>query len=527
MFLFLTISYAEMPVRNDIAELGSIKNSFSNFYTLHKTTTFRPSQPQTYISTEGHFKIHYSTTGNDAVPTEITNSDGVPDWIYYAAQYAERAYFVLVDSMGFDAPPPDGVDGDEYDIYFKEYNGSYYANTYPENDVETTSRPNDYTTYLVVDNDFVENSYETHGYEALRVTIAHEFFHMVQIGYNFDTSNYLSPMSAGDAFFFEWSSTWFEEFSYPEVNDYVAYAKNFMFAVDSPIWTYNGSFEYAQGIFMKYIIDTYSTDILIKSWNKIKNGERAFFAINDVIKDETNTTLAELYNEYCQKMYFAGSKYDPQLSVSEDAQFFPSMQIHWSDEYVFNSTLQVTDFIRQFTTQPLHVTFENYQNFGLLKDSKFSKELLGSYIFNKNGKYITAQFDLNSDEFIGKCSPGDTLILFLTNKDENQTIEFDIALDFVEPANLFAFTNLFPNPTDGSGNLNLTISTKSIDDEINIMIYNLIGQKIFSEKYLPNSENQYIISFQNDINYPLASGIYILQVESGNKSKTKKFTILK
>lgn len=524
LLVMAAFAYGEIPQKNDVPQPSPVKSSFSQNF-LSKKSWGRPDLPETYISQKGHFKLHYTISGTDAVPTETNNPDGVPDWIYNAANYAERAYHVLVDSMGFDAPPFDGVDGDEYDIYFKNWGGNPYANTYPENPVENTSRPKDYTTYLVVDNDFVENSYATRGFEALKVTVSHEFFHMVQIGYNFNTSNYLSQMYSGDAFFFEWSSTWFEEFMYPEVNDYVAYAKNFMYSVDSPIWSYNNSFEYAQGIFLKFIIDRYSTNILVKTWNKIKSGERAYFAIDDVIKDETNTTLAELYNEYCQRMYFSGALYDLELSVSEDAQYFPPMHIHWSHEYEFNNSLEINDYINYVTTLPIQITFENSQYFGIINSDDFSKELLGRYIYIKNGKYSINQFDLKADEFVGISSLEDTLLLFITNINENAAIELKIELNYIAPVNMFSFSKLYPNPTNGP--LNLSVTTKNTGDGIQLKIFNLLGQELMRKKYNHQDNNLYSISLNHEFGQPLPSGTYIIQVESGGKFKTQKFTILK
>jgi len=90
-----------------------------------------------------------------------------------AAIAADSAYSILVDELGFQPPMPDnGIDGDELDIYIKNWNGTYYGMTYFGN---TAPSP----TYLVVDNNYTEPGYATSGLEALRVTIAHEFFHML------------------------------------------------------------------------------------------------------------------------------------------------------------------------------------------------------------------------------------------------------------------------------------------------------------------------------------------------------------
>ena len=525
--LIITSSFifAKIPTAAEMTAAQAVKNSFQPRQ-LFKVTYGRPDQlPNTYISQEGHFKLHYTTEGTDAVPTESTNPDNVPDWIYYAAQYAERAWFVLIDSIGFDVPPMDGVDGDEFDIYFVNLYGNYYANTYPENPVTETSRQYDYTAYQEIDNDFVESRYFTNGYDALKVTIAHEFFHVVHLGYGWNTNNHLTRMSQGDRFLLEWSSTWYEDFSYPEVNDYINYATSFSYSPDDNIWS--STYWYSHGIFMKFMIDNYGTDFLVKSFDKIKTGQRAFYALQEAIREETNTTLSILYNEYCQRMYFSGSKYDTHLSVSTDAQFFPNLRIDWVNRYEYSEFLEVSNAVTAFSTLPLVVSFSEAQHFGLLENKDFSGKFIGSYIFQDKAEKLLNQFNLNDDQYIAKSSAGDTLMLFITNKSEEVNENFTFTIDFVEPVNIMAINNLFPNPVDGNGNLTLNISSSETTEEIKVSVYNLLGQPVFRKIFPKNHNNLYHISLSNDISYSLASGIYILKVRADGKEKYIKFTILK
>ena len=517
--------FAKIPSYQELQQTQSIKNSFQK-KSLEKTTYTRPDfLPKTYISANGNFKIHYTTEGNHAVNTESTNPDEVPDWVFETAKIAERAYYILVDSLHLDSPPNDGVDGDEFDIYIINYGGSYYAETINENTIPETQRPYDYTSYLKIDNDYIESSYYTNNYDALKVTIVHEFFHMIQLGYNYDTNSYLSRMSAGDTFFFEWSSVWFEDFCYPEVNDYINYAKSFSFYPDDSIWS--SSYWYSHGIFIKFIIDKYSVDILKKTWDKIKNEERAFFALQETIREETNTTLDKLYNEFCQRMYYSGSKYNQELSVSNDSQYFPVLRINYGDRYEFDGFKKIDSDISAFSTLPIELTFNTSQHFGLIEDHNFSDKFIGSYIFDDNDKYTNNNFQLDSDSYISKCSMGDTLILFITNKNHDETQTLNLTIDYVEPDNFLLINKIFPNPVDANGSINISISTKETTNLFNLKIYNLLGQKILDKKYDKNINGKYSINFHNDINQPLSSGIYLLKIEANGKEKFEKFTIIK
>ncbi|MFP4547112.1 MAG: MXAN_6640 family putative metalloprotease [Fidelibacterota bacterium] len=523
--IITTHAFSDSHSREKLLENQAIKHSFS-VESLMKPTSGRPDYlPETYLSKNNNFKIHYTTEGTHAVPSESTNADNVPDFVYVAAEAAERAYFVLVDSLGFDAPPVDGIDGDEFDIYIKNFGGSQYALTYPENPVHETSRPYDYTSYLEVDNDYTESAYYTKGLDALRVTVAHEFFHMIQLGYNFDTSSYLDRMSQGDRFFFEWNSTWFEDFSYPQVNDYINYAKSYSYYPDDSIWS--SSYWYSHGIFMKFIIDNYSIDIIKKTWNKIKNEERAFYALQSTIEEETNRTLSELYNEYCQRMYFTGMRYDDDLAVSTDAQYFPYLRINWSDRYEYDKYLDINNDIPAFATLPIDVAFSDNQHFGLMAKNGFSGDFEGSYIFDDNNRITTGFFNLNSDQYIGKSSYGDTLTLFITNKSESNSKSLSLSIDFMDPPNLLAINKIFPNPVDANGRITLTISTSEATEKLTLSCYNLLGQKLFMKDIPKSASHQYALTFSEFVNYPLASGIYLLKVKADGKEELKKFTIIK
>ena len=183
---------SRMNIKHDLVLPGLPKESPQVLYQ-------RPVLPQVYNAAEGHFQFHYTNTGTDAVAQVYTNPDGVPDFIYEAGRCAERVYRLLIDTLGFQPPPSDGIDGDATDIYVKNWGGSAYAYTYPENEVTATPRLYDYTAYTVIDNDYYE--YFTAGLNGLRVTLAHEYFHVVQLGYNWWQSNNLPGATNGDTYF--------------------------------------------------------------------------------------------------------------------------------------------------------------------------------------------------------------------------------------------------------------------------------------------------------------------------------------
>jgi len=219
------------------------------------TTLNRASSPQDrypdldefIISPSGNFKIHFTRAGYHAVMG--SGESGTPEFVTEAGLAADSAYTLLVDELGFMAPLPDGdVDGPELDIYINNFGGSYYALTYYSGYYPNFSG---IPTYMVIDNDFSESNYTTHGIEALKVTIAHEFFHMVQLRYA-----HPSDPAASNVFWYEISSVWFEELCYPDINDYLTYVESNFQAAQFPALD-NTNYMYGHGIFGQVLDQQY------------------------------------------------------------------------------------------------------------------------------------------------------------------------------------------------------------------------------------------------------------------------------
>ncbi len=114
--------------------------------------------------------------------------------------------------MGFQPPPADGgIDGNQWDVYIENIDPYGYT-TYSKD----PNNPGAYISYMTMDNNYDHT--DTPGLDGARVTAAHEFFHMVQFGYNFRNA---------DIFMMEAASTWMEDVVYDYVNDYYFYLDGF------------------------------------------------------------------------------------------------------------------------------------------------------------------------------------------------------------------------------------------------------------------------------------------------------------
>lgn len=181
----------------------------------------RPFLTQSRLTDHGHFRVHYDLTGRDGVDAGDADGNGVPDYVDSVAGVADRVWDLEVDELGYNPPPSDQVlgGGPEYDLYIVQLgNGGAYGYTYPEEEGYTSH------SYIEIDNDYTDFIYkETRGLEALKVSLAHEFFHAIHFGY------YEAP---DVSWWREASATWMEEVAYPEADDYLQYLDSFLMYPD-------------------------------------------------------------------------------------------------------------------------------------------------------------------------------------------------------------------------------------------------------------------------------------------------------
>ncbi|MCJ7813144.1 T9SS type A sorting domain-containing protein, partial [bacterium] len=202
---------------------------------------YRPDLPQSYVSPLGFFKIHYTLSGWDAVSPDDLDGSGVPDYVEGAAITMDHVYAVVVDQLGYNPPPDDqNRDGSEWDIYLLN-TGNSYGETVPE--MRISQNPDRYASYMKLDNDYSDKP--TQGLQALQVTAAHEFFHMVQLGYNFRSE---------DRFLMEAGSTWIEDVAYDYVNDYYFYLTKFFSETNIPFQRINGWREYGLCVWFHFLV---------------------------------------------------------------------------------------------------------------------------------------------------------------------------------------------------------------------------------------------------------------------------------
>ncbi|MFQ5453649.1 MAG: MXAN_6640 family putative metalloprotease, partial [Candidatus Zixiibacteriota bacterium] len=314
----------------------------------------RPSNlPLTKISPSGKFLIHYSTTGTDAV---FNNSSIVPGgsqgYIDSVAIILDNVYDYLINQLGYPAPPSDGFypsgGDDKIDIYLTNLGGSAFGLTYLDSLSIDNNNPITATSFIELDNDFQEVfSYKDRPLDAVRVTLAHELFHVVQFGIDFTETQNL--------YWLEMSSTWMEEEIYDNINDYYSYLPFFF---DSP-WASIQRFEnardfhpYASMLYPLYLSERLNRDVIREIWllsGSLGSGPHFLEAAQDVIDSVSNGTIsfATSFSEFALWNYFTGSRANlapPGIGYSE--------RLFYNDEFSDNPN---TGTIAVHATYPISV----------------------------------------------------------------------------------------------------------------------------------------------------------------------------
>ncbi|MEE9162134.1 MAG: MXAN_6640 family putative metalloprotease, partial [Candidatus Neomarinimicrobiota bacterium] len=273
----------------------------------------RPDLDTAYVTLGGTFAVHYDTSGLHSPDLSSTRVEGTPDWVIDVAAALDAARALLLDLGYLSATPDeDGI----YDLYLQEYGGIVYGETYFRDSIGQIMPP-----YTVMDNDFAHDEiYYTHGIDAARVTVAHEYFHAVQLAYGW---------RAGDAFFYELSSTWFEEVAFPDVNDWVFWFHD----IDPPpfnipfgneptqnIAQTNG---YSAAIFGHYLTQTFGLLSMTAVWSDLI--AQGSVAALEAELDDHASSLTVAWTDFVARLFLNGrdaSTYfqaDQELLASPDA----------------------------------------------------------------------------------------------------------------------------------------------------------------------------------------------------------------
>lgn len=483
---------------------------------LYKTTS-RPDNNETFISENNLFKLHFDNSGNDSITQNYNLNASIPDYIIRAGRYLEASYFYLKDTLGFITPPMDDTNDPQIDIYFSNLGNGNYGVTQPESEVTSTPRTHDYTAYIKIDNDMIGDLYYTNGISALKVTCAHELFHVFQVGYNFFYS---------DVWYLESSAVWFEEKMYPEVDDYIQYTEDYIINWGGQIDRYNNPDFYQLCTWNIYLDEKYKANInnpIMEIWGNILE-ENAMDALTTFLTSNGSNwenALSEwgVSHLYCSKDYF------PEQSIFPDADIIPSIKFsNYTDNYFYynnDQTMNIQIANGHYSNTFYKITDINIPQINIHFESDDSYKI-SAVLFDGNTTNI---YDISSNSTkIPISSLSADLFLSVGSQD---SVKGSLIIEkyFTE------LSSIYPNPVSLDQNITMEYFIQNSYSSGKINFFNILGQKTntvhLNGTDLTEGKHKITISPQNINRSNTPSGVYFLQLTLPDKKFIKKFTFIK
>jgi hypothetical protein len=235
-------------------------------------------------SCSAHFCVHWVDAAGDpdAPDPADGNGDGVPDYVDTTLSTAEQSYSVENGQLGWRAPKSDGKLGGsvgKVDIYLKQLGGTgIYGYSAPDPGQQNEG-DNALFAYLVIDNDFQASEFP--GYASpltpLQVTLAHEYNHVLQFGYDFNQ----------DTWFLESTAVWMEGKVFPAALDYLQYLRGWVQLTTQPLTTFNGTDPndrhnlkvYGTAVWNKWLDEQFGPNVIRGAWESSLSTTPASFAV--------------------------------------------------------------------------------------------------------------------------------------------------------------------------------------------------------------------------------------------------------
>jgi hypothetical protein len=222
-----------------------------------------------------NFCVHWVAEGIDAPDLTDSNGDGVPDFVERVLRVAEHVHAIENDKLGWREPKSDGQVGGgngKTDIYLSQIGGELFGYAAPDRGQATKQHriPRRLHGYLVLDNDY--SAFEFPGTTPthdLEVTLAHEYNHILQFGYD----------AFQDAWFAESSAVWMEDQVYNGINDYLRYVRRWVKRTDIPL-TASSIKEYGSAVWNEWLARRYGPRIIRQAWSRAIHVRPGGFSVN-------------------------------------------------------------------------------------------------------------------------------------------------------------------------------------------------------------------------------------------------------
>jgi len=486
---------------------------------------------QTYLSPLGRFRIHYLTTGFDAIPTYDRNQNGVSDYLEFVAKSFDRAWEVEIDSLGFNAPPDStGAPHTIYPVYCKRINA--YGITWFSDPLPAPPGVLRYDSYIEINTDFsfvtypdITNDPIVRDSLAIAVTAAHEFNHALQLGYRL----WISGSNFVDLWFIESSATYMEEVVAGQVNDYYYYLPCMYSSTDLNLTQNNPCNRIYGEVALPIMLgEMYGKTITRETWEAILN-QPALGSLSLVLQQKGSSLNAEM-RRWATWMFFSG-----QNAVA--GQFYPEAAKYPNPEVISANPVSLSQNPNQVAyvgaLPPLAFQFLKIPVtatagvLGLLapEQNPASWEASQLYFSEPYSKTIAAGIPAE----VVFTPPAEDLYLAVISGSWNggnnaPADNYQIALQGTGEVS-GSEVLVGPNPVRTSGE-NARVLFLNLPRETRVEIFNANGVRVKS--ILPESSGQIAYwDLRSSQNHLVGSGVYIYRIVSPEKSQSGKIMVIR
>jgi hypothetical protein len=263
--------------------------------------------------------VHWARATRHAPDRADRDHDGLPNQVERTRDVANQVWRRLVADGGYRRPPRDhGGPNGRLDIYLADIGAArLYGYCVTEDRVSGRA----HTGYCVLDDDYSRREFPAHTPgQNLKVTAAHELFHVVQFGYD----------AFAASWFMEGTAAWVEDEVYDAVDDNHIYLPTSPLAhPEHPLDRVAGLSIYGSWIFWRFLTERHPDEggtglplLVRRLWEDVDQLDRTrpgidvFDALRNALGDH-GTTLPETYADFAvanrrpADRYEEGSSYSP------------------------------------------------------------------------------------------------------------------------------------------------------------------------------------------------------------------------
>jgi hypothetical protein len=276
---------------------------------------------ESFGSSSGHFLVHFTRSGINAVPAKDADASGIPDFVEEVASVYDDVLARYQVDLGFRPPKGDadladnGGDG-RFDVYLVDFvsgaDGNYVNDTCgPEN-------PEICAGYMVQENDFKGYFYPS-TLVANRILGSHELFHAIQAAYDDDQGSIIN----------EGTAVWATEKFDPSLDDFEGFVKGYLDfpdrSLDVPQPGPIDAFSYGSALFFEFLEERYGKGTIRDLWERCENGANGaadpgwFGALDGLLGARAKTTFSAAFTEFATYNLFTGPRADPPRGYASGA----------------------------------------------------------------------------------------------------------------------------------------------------------------------------------------------------------------